>query len=76
MGRPRRNPDRELLIAVESGYVEVDGEGCYVSAGVTRAERGAKIVQLTPGWWKPLEAHFRAARVEQATAAPGELRGA
>lgn len=73
MARPRKNPDYEILIANESGVVQVDGEECVVVRGVTRAERGAAIVKLTPDWWKPIEAHYR---VEQATAAPGEQRGA
>ena len=75
MARPRKNPDYEILIAIESGVTEVDGEQCVVVKGVTRAERGADIVKLTPNWWKPLKAHYLS-RVEQATAAPGELRGA
>ena len=52
--------------------IQIDGEECVVVKGVTRAERGAEIVKLTPGWWESLRAHYR---VEQATAAPGELRG-
>lgn len=71
MARPRTNPDYEILIASESGVIQVDGEECVVVKGVTRAERGAEIVKLTPGWWQPLKAHYR---VEQTTAAPGELR--
>ena len=72
MGRPRKDPESQVLIARESGIITIDGEECVVVSGVTRAERGHPIVAATPGWWKPIRAHYR---VEQATAAPGELRG-
>lgn len=72
MARPRRDSDDDILIATESGYVEVDGQSCIVSKGVTRARRGSAIVALTPGWWKRIDVHYD---VERATAAPGEKRG-
>jgi hypothetical protein len=70
LARPRN--EHQILIAKQSGVIQIDGEECFVVKGVTRAERGAEIVRLTPGWWEPIKAHYR---VEQATAAPGELRG-
>lgn len=72
MGRPRRNPDMDILIAVESGIAHVGGEECVVRRGITRARRGHPLVAATPNWWKPIDVHYD---VEQATAAPGEKRG-
>lgn len=71
MGRPRKHPDSEVMQAVDSGEVDVDGEKVLVHKGVTRAERGSDIVRLYPDLWEPLKVHYR---VEQATAAPGESR--
>ena len=73
MGRPRSNPDSEVMQAIDSGEVDVDGSKVIVLKGITRAERGSDIVRLYPTLWEPLKIHYR---VEQATAAPGELRGA
>lgn len=68
MGRARNS---EVMQATDSGEVTLDGEKVIILKGVTRAERGSEIVRLYPGLWEPLKVHYR---VEQATAAPAELR--
>lgn len=72
MARPRRNPDDDIMIAVDSGVVVHDGREQIVTKGVTRARRGHQIVRANPSLWRPIDVHFD---IEQATAAPGELRG-
>lgn len=71
MGRPRRNPDDEIMVAVVSGVLQCDGEH-QITKGITRARRGHPIVKAAPEWWRVLDVHYE---IEQATAAPGELRG-
>ena len=72
MGRPRKYPETEVLIAIDSGVVVYDGNTEQIFKGISRAHRGHPIVKAAPDLWKPIEVHYR---VEQMTAAPGELRG-
>lgn len=72
MARARRNPDNEILIAIDSGVVNVDGEMYPVTRGVTRVRAAHPLAKAAPGLFKPIEVHYD---IEQATSAPGELRG-
>ena len=72
MGRPRKNLDRDVMVAIDDGVVVLNGHEEIVHKGISRAHRGAEIVRLYPTLWKPIDVHFE---VEQMTAAPGELRG-
>lgn len=72
MGRPRKHPDSDVMIAKTSAVITLDGNEVVIVEGVTRAHRGHEIVQKWPGFWKPIDVHYG---VEQMTAAPGEQRG-
>lgn len=72
MGRPRKNPDEDILVATESGWITVNGQSEPVRRNVTRARRGSAIVKASPDMWRPIDVQYE---VEQATAAPGERRG-
>lgn len=77
MGRPRRYPQEETLIAVESGiWTAPDGEQYVFRAGETIISSDHPLVtQGNRAWFKPVEPNQRRPSVEQATAAPGEERG-
>jgi hypothetical protein len=63
-----------ILVARETGSATIDGEVFAVTAGHTRVREGHALLRATPAeWWEPITAHYE---VEQATAAPGEQRGA
>ena len=76
MGRPRKQPPepQRMYIATESFFTDVDGVGTAFVAGVTRVWEGHELLDRCPGYFKPIEAHLGVRRVEQATAAPGEVR--
>ena len=67
MARPRKDRDDDILIAVETGVVNVDGEELLVRRGWTRAHRGSRIVRLYPTFFKPIDVHFK---VEKPVASP------
>ena len=77
MGRPRRNPEPETLIAVESGWwTAPDGTQYPFRAGETLVASDHPLVtQGNPDWFKPVDPMRRRPSVEEATAEPGELRG-
>jgi hypothetical protein len=64
-----------ILVARQTGSATTpDGEVIAVTAGHTRVREGHPLLDATPAeWWEPITAHYE---VEQATAAPGEQRGA
>jgi hypothetical protein len=72
MARARRNPDEEILIAVDSGAVTVEGREYIVHKGITRVRAAHPLAKAMPDLFKPIDVHYD---VEQATAAPGEKRG-
>jgi hypothetical protein len=72
MAQARKNRDDDIMIAVDSGVIVVDGRECQINRGHTRARRGHEIVKAAPNLWKQIDVHYE---VEQATAAPGEKRG-
>jgi hypothetical protein len=74
MGRPRKQPlaSQRMFIATESFATKVDGVDQSIVAGSTRVWEGHELIERFPNWFKPITAHYG---VEQATAAPGEVRG-
>lgn len=76
MGRPRKYSPEEKLIATTSGvWVSPEGEELPFYEGRTIVERGHPLAEACPGYFKPIEAHYKRPSVEQMTAGPGELRG-
>ena len=77
MGRPRKYPEATRLIAVESGFwTAPDGTPYTFSAGETIITPDHPLVRIgNPDWFAPVEPNLERPEVEQATAAPGELRG-
>lgn len=63
----------EMLVALDTGTVEIDGTPYQVQRGVTRLRADHPIVRSAPGLFGPLQSSYP--EVEQATAAPGERRG-
>lgn len=76
MGRPRKQPQEETLVAVESGFwTAPDGTGYTFRAGETLVAADHPLVtQGNRNWFKPVEPHLRRPTVEQMTAEPGEER--
>ncbi len=65
--------DDAVLIARESGTVQLGGEVYPIVKDVTRVRAAHPIAKAAPHLFKPLDVHYD---IERATAAPGELRGA
>ena len=73
MGRPRSKPADRILVAKATGiWVSPEGDEYWAHAGITRITADHPFARATPDWWEEIESHFPS--VEQATAAPGELR--
>jgi hypothetical protein len=72
MGRPRKKTS-DILVAKDSGVLNLDGEEILIRRGVTRVRAGHKLAETYPDLFEPLKLHYD---IEQATAAPGERRGA
>lgn len=72
MGRQRKDPASEILEAVESGAVSVDGVDYAVVRGRTRIRVSHPLAAAAPHLFKPIELHYE---VERMTAGPGERRG-
>ena len=74
MGRPRTKADNRVMIANSSGFwTSPDGVEHWAHAGKTRIRANHPFYLATQGWWDEVTSDFP--DVEQATAAPGELRG-
>ena len=73
MARARRNPDDNILIAVDSAIVNLDGVMYELHRGITRVRASHELAKAHPDLFKLIDVHYD---VEQATAAPGEKRGA
>lgn len=72
MGRPRKNPDSTILVAVESGAAEVNGEVLQFTKGVTRVRAGHPLAAASPASFEPIEVHYD---WERAVDEPGVSRG-
>lgn len=65
----------DVMVAKESGCVEIDGVDHPFVRGVTRVRRGHALVSTNPGWWEQVDDGLTYG-VEDTTANPGEKRGA
>lgn len=76
MGRPRKHPrPRSAILVAKTSGVWTDSKGVdhWAHAGKTLISDDHDFARATPDWWEPVSSDFP--EVEQATAAPGELRG-
>lgn len=75
MARPRKTTterSERIFVATESFATVIDGEPINVQKGITRVREGHPLMAGREGFFKELDVQYD---VEQATAAPGELRG-
>lgn len=70
MPRPKKH---DLYVVKESFHAQVAGEPLFVIKG-ERVRAGHDLLRLYPDYFEPADTHVQY-DVEQATAAPGELRG-
>jgi hypothetical protein len=63
----------QMYVARESFYAVVNGERTMIHGGIDLVAAGHPILKRYPGMFVPAPVRFD---VEQATAAPGERRGA
>lgn len=63
----------DIYVAKESFATELDGQPVIVQKGVTRVRAGHPLLKGRATLFEPLTVHYD---VEQATAKPGEARGA
>lgn len=73
MAGRRKDPDQEILVAIETGEVSAGGETYFIRRNVTRVRAGHPLAKAAPNFFKPIDVHYD---VERMTAAPGERRGA
>lgn len=65
----------DVYVATDSAAFEYGGDMVVVHKGVTRVRAGHPILTQHPELFMPIDVHYDwPARVEQATAAPGEKR--
>jgi hypothetical protein len=62
-----------MLIATDTGVVEIDGVPYSFTRGVTRLRADHPIVKAAAHVFKPIDSSYP--EIEQMTAAPGEKRG-
>jgi len=64
-----------VYVATESFACQIEGKDYQITKGQTRVREGHPLLQTNPQYFRPMEenVHYD---VEQATAAPGEKRGA
>lgn len=74
---PRRRQDPEIFVAKVSFSCELDGAPIVVNKG-ERVRTGHPLLRSQGGFFEPVDSsvHYDLPDVEQATAAPGEKRGA
>ena len=73
MTRTAETERGEILVAVESAVFQFEGADVVITRDVTRVRAGHPILRGREHLFRPLDAHYE---IEQATAAPGEVRGA
>jgi hypothetical protein len=72
-----RKRESEIFVAKTSFACEVDGERLFINQG-ERVRSGHPLLKNQGAYFEPADTtvHFDMPDVEQATAAPGEKRGA
>ena len=59
MGRPRKQPQGDILIAVDSGtWTSPDGKPYDFIAGVTRVRAGHDLARAMPQCFAPIDVHY------------------
>jgi hypothetical protein len=72
---PKAPAPPPIVQATTSFIASIDDQDVPVKAG-DLADAGSAVVRKYPSLFTPAAVRFAAGRVEQATAAPGEKRGA
>jgi len=65
----------DIYVATESGTCDIKGRQYPFTKGVTRVRAGHELLKACPDYFELVSEHVHY-DVEQATAAPGEKRGA
>jgi hypothetical protein len=73
MPRTKAPAEPTVYVAISSGVVKIDGTLYRYSQGQTRVRAGHPLLKARPDKFAPLKLDYE---IEQATAAPGERRGA
>lgn len=63
----------DIYVANTAGALNFDGQEVVIQKGVTRVRAGHGLLKKYPQYFDPIKIHFD---VEQASARPGEQRGA
>lgn len=71
MPRTKQIKPDDIMVAIDTGSVDVGGTPYPVFRNRTRVRADSDIYKSAPGLFKPVDAQYK---VEQATAAPGEQR--
>lgn len=59
MGRPRKYPERDVLIATDSGiWTDPDGTEYMFLAGVTRVRAGHPLALAMADSFEPIDVHY------------------
>lgn len=74
MATARKKTTGAVYIAIESGFADVNGEPVMFTKNRTRVREGHPLLKQCPTMFRPVD-ELVDLEVEQATAAPGELRG-
>ena len=69
----KQEPKAEIYVARSTGVIRIKGESFTYIAGRTRVRAGHPLLKALPDKFQPLSLDYD---LEQATAAPGERRGA
>jgi len=73
MGRPRKDSEKiQIYVATDDGVTEINGLPFRYKRDRTRVPEDHPVLKMAKHSFKKLDARYG---VEQATAAPGELRG-
>ena len=70
-----KTPEPTIYVAKESFHCQIDGVDYAVRGGITRVRAGHALLKANPDYFEPVSSAVDY-DVEQATAAPGEKRGA
>lgn len=60
MARPRKENPTDVMLAVSTGFVNVDGQEILIREGFTRAHRGSDLCKAYPGYFREIDVHFPA----------------
>jgi hypothetical protein len=58
MGRPRKKPEPEMYVAIETGVSLIDGKNHPYYRGKTRVRKGHPLLEAVPAYFRPIDAHY------------------